>query len=60
MQILVPAADFSIGTNPTNGDRQLQYEHITWDSGTGPFEIDPDVQLGYRDRDVFARDLQER
>lgn len=41
MQLLVPTQDISIGTNPTTGDRQLQYEHITWDAGTGPFEIDP-------------------
>lgn len=41
MQIKVPTTDISIGTNPSNGDRQLQFTHITWDAGTGPFEIDP-------------------
>jgi hypothetical protein len=41
MQMLVPAGDISIGTNPANGDRQLQFTHVTWDAGMGPFEIDP-------------------
>ncbi len=41
MQIKVPTANISIGTNPTTGHRQLQFTHITWDAGTGPFEIDP-------------------
>lgn len=41
MQILVPTPDISIGTNPSTGHRQLQFTHITWDAGTGPFEIDP-------------------
>jgi hypothetical protein len=41
MQMLVPTNDISISTNPANGDRQLQFTHVTWDAGTGPFEIDP-------------------
>jgi hypothetical protein len=41
MQIKVPTNAISIGTNSSNGDRQLQFTHITWDAGTGPFEIDP-------------------
>jgi hypothetical protein len=41
MQIKVPTANISIGDNPTTGHRQLQFTHITWDAGTGPFEIDP-------------------
>src|SRR5215469_12227804 len=41
MQLNVPTGDISIGTDPANGDRQLQFTHITWDAGTGPFEIDP-------------------
>jgi hypothetical protein len=41
MQLLVPTSDISVGTDPANGDRQLQFTHITWDAGTGPFEIDP-------------------
>jgi hypothetical protein len=41
MQLLVPTSDISIGTNPQNGDRQLQFTHVTWDAGPGPFEIDP-------------------
>jgi hypothetical protein len=41
MKVLVPAADISIATNPTSHDRQLQFTHITWDAGSGPFEIDP-------------------
>ena len=39
LQILVPTDDISIGTNPQTNDRQLQYTHITWDAGTGPFAI---------------------
>src|SRR5262249_62110151 len=41
MQMNVPTGDISISTNPANGHRQLQFTHITWDAGTGPFEIDP-------------------
>jgi len=41
LQILVPTSAISIGTNPTTGDRQLQFTHITWDGGTGPFLIQP-------------------
>ncbi len=41
MQIKVPTNDISIGTNGSTGDRQLQFTHITWDAGTGPFELDP-------------------
>jgi hypothetical protein len=41
MQLLVPTNDISIGTNPASGHRQLQFTHVTWDAGTGPFEIDP-------------------
>jgi hypothetical protein len=41
MQIEVPTNAISIGTAAATGDRQLQFTHITWDAGTGPFEIDP-------------------
>ena len=41
MQIQVPTNLISIGTDPTTGHRMLRYTHITWDAGTGPFEIDP-------------------
>jgi hypothetical protein len=41
MKVLVPTSDISIATNATTHDRQLQFTHITWDAGTGPFEIDP-------------------
>ncbi|HEY4990778.1 MAG TPA: Ig-like domain-containing protein, partial [Nakamurella sp.] len=41
MKILVPTKLISIGSDPTNGHRQLRYTHITEDAGTGPFEIDP-------------------
>jgi hypothetical protein len=41
MQLKVAAANISVGTNPANGHRQLQFTHITWDGGTGPFEIRP-------------------
>jgi hypothetical protein len=41
MQLKVPTSATSIGTNSTTGHRQLQFTHITWDAGTGPFEIDP-------------------
>jgi hypothetical protein len=39
MQIQVPVNDISIGA--TDGVRMLRYTHITWDAGTGPFELDP-------------------
>jgi len=41
MQLKVPTSQISIGTNPSTGHQQLQFTHITWDAGTGPFEIDP-------------------
>jgi hypothetical protein len=41
LQILVPTDNISIGNNPDTGDRQLQFTHITWDAGTGPFQIKP-------------------
>ncbi len=41
MKLEVPTNAISIGTNPANGHRQLQYTHVTWDAGPGPFEIDP-------------------
>ena len=39
MELKVPTNAISIAT--TNGVRQLRFTHITWDAGTGPFEIDP-------------------
>jgi hypothetical protein len=39
MQLEVPTNAISIGT--VGGVRQLRFTHITWDAGTGPFEIDP-------------------
>jgi hypothetical protein len=41
MRMLIPVSKISIGTNSANGHRQLQFTHITYDAGTGPFEIDP-------------------
>jgi hypothetical protein len=41
LQIEVPVNNISIGTNPDTGDRQLQFTHITWDAGAGPFLITP-------------------
>jgi len=41
MQMKVPTNQISISTNSGTGIRQLEYTHITWDAGTGPFEIDP-------------------
>ena len=40
LQIEVPTSLISVGTNPDTGDTQLQFTHITWDAGTGPFVID--------------------
>src|SRR5437588_1329993 len=39
MQPQVPPNDISVGA--AAGVRQLQFTHITWDAGAGPFEIDP-------------------
>ena len=44
MQLKVPVGNISIGTNSSNGHRQLQFTHITWDAGAGPFEIDPSYE----------------
>lgn len=41
LKIKVPTNDISVGTNQTTGHRQLQFTHITWDAGTGPFVIQP-------------------
>ncbi len=41
LQLEVPTGAISIGTNTSTGHRQLQFTHITWDAGAGPFEIDP-------------------
>jgi hypothetical protein len=41
MKILVPTNDISVTANGTTHNRQLQFTHITWDAGAGPFEIDP-------------------
>jgi hypothetical protein len=41
LQVKVPTGNISIGTNPDTGHRQLQFTHITWDAGTGPFAIQP-------------------
>jgi len=41
LKVEVPTSAISIGTNPSTGHRQLQFTHITWDAGTGPFAIQP-------------------
>jgi Bacterial Ig domain/Lysyl oxidase len=41
MLLRVPRQDISIGINSGTGHRQLQFTHVTWDGGRGPFEIDP-------------------
>jgi hypothetical protein len=41
MVIMVPTDLISIGTDPSSGDRDLRFTHITADIGAGPFEIDP-------------------
>ena len=41
LQILVPTGDISIGVNPDTSDQQLQFTHITWNAGAGPFVIKP-------------------
>ncbi|CAM5399753.1 Ig-like domain-containing protein [Leifsonia shinshuensis] len=41
MTINVPTSLISIGIDPATQHRMLRYTHITEDSGTGPFELDP-------------------
>jgi len=46
LEIAVPTGLIGIGPNTTNGDPEygdpdLQFTHITWDAGTGPFELKP-------------------
>jgi hypothetical protein len=40
LQVLVPPSEISIA-NPAPGTKELQFSHITWDSGAGPLEIRP-------------------
>src|SRR5215831_5455165 len=40
LQVKVPTADFSIG-HPTSTTRELRYTHLTWNAGSGPFELRP-------------------
>ncbi len=58
LQVLVPTNAISIGTNPSSGDRQLQFTHVTWDAGKGPFAIQPayDAATG---RSSFAQVLYD-
>ena len=53
MQLKVPTDAISIGT--TNGVPPLLFTHVTSNSGTGPFEIDPAYNTADRDRDVRPR-----
>lgn len=39
MQLEVPTGSISIGAGAAG--QQLQFTHVTWDAGAGPFEIDP-------------------
>lgn len=41
LRILVPTGLISVGLDPSSGDRELRFTHITADTGAGPFEIDP-------------------
>lgn len=41
MQMEVPTDAITVGTNSTTHVRQLQFTHVSWDAGTGPFELDP-------------------
>jgi hypothetical protein len=41
MQIKVPTNLISAGVDPGTGHKMLRFTHVTWDAGTGPFEIDP-------------------
>jgi hypothetical protein len=40
LQVLVPTSDIAIG-HPTPSTRSFDFSHITWNAGTGPFEIRP-------------------
>lgn len=41
LTLIVPTNAISIADDPTSGDRELRFTHVTSDVGTGPFEIDP-------------------
>jgi hypothetical protein len=41
LEIAVPTGLIGIGPDPSTGDPDLQFTHITWDAGTGPFELKP-------------------
>jgi hypothetical protein len=41
LEIAVPTGLIGIGPDPNTGDPDLQFSHITWDAGAGPFELKP-------------------
>jgi hypothetical protein len=41
LEIAVPTGLIGIGPDPSTGDPDLQFTHITWDAGAGPFELKP-------------------
>lgn len=41
LQLQVPPSQISVGTSRSTRHRQLQFTHVTWDAGAGPFQIDP-------------------
>ena len=41
LEIAVPTGLIGIGPDPDTGDPDLQFTHITWDAGAGPFELKP-------------------
>jgi Bacterial Ig domain/Lysyl oxidase len=59
LQILVPTDDISIGSNPVTHDRQLQFTHITWDAGAGPFAIQPHFKAN-TGMSTFVQDIYRR
>jgi hypothetical protein len=59
LQILVPTGDISIGNNPVTQDRQLQFTHITWDAGAGPFAIQPHYNSS-TGLSKFVQDIYDR
>lgn len=59
LRIFVPKGLISIGLDPTSGQRELRFTHITADVGAGPFEIDPryDARTGVS---TFSQALYRR
>ncbi len=59
LRLFVPTDLISIGNDPSTGDRDLRFTHITADIGRGPFELDPHYDSATGISDLHPGDLLE-